>query len=109
MTKIALHFKDERGGAAVGIAGLPAQELARERVQTGGGLAGPDRAKNRHAGKESPLRDGEPFRGGAFLGACRVVHLADDNRRPVGRGRKWPAGQAGAEPETDAHPGEPDP
>ena len=38
VTKIALHFKDERGGAPVGIAGLPVQEL--------GGQTGADRRRS---------------------------------------------------------------
>ena len=37
------------------------------------------------------------------------MHLADDDGRAVGRGRKWPAGKAGAEPQPPAHTGEPDP
>ena len=45
VAKIALHFEDERGHAPLGIVGLPAQELARERVYTRGGLAGPDAPK----------------------------------------------------------------
>ena len=37
------------------------------------------------------------------------MDLADDDGRTVGRGRKWPARKAGAESQSDAHPGEPDP
>ena len=54
-------------------------------------------------------RDHEPFRGATFFRLNRVVYLADDDGRPLGRGRKWPARKAGAEPQPDVHPGEPDP
>ena len=37
------------------------------------------------------------------------MHFPDDDGRAVRRGRKWPRGKARPEPETDAHPGEPDP
>ena len=109
VAKISLHVEDERGHAPLGTVGVPAQELARERVRTGRRLAGPDRAENRHAGIESTLRDGQPFRGRALNGFDRVMHLADDDRRAVGRGRKRPRRKAGAEPHGDTHPGEPDP
>ena len=78
-------------------------------MHTGRGLAGPDGPENRHAGIEAPRRDREPVGGGALDGFDRVMHLADDDRRAVRRGRQRPAGKAGAEPHTDAHPGEPDP
>ena len=106
---IALHFKDERRHAAVGIVGLPTQELAGEGVHTGRCLAGPDRAENRHAGIVSTLRDREPVRGRALNGFDRVMHLADDDGRAVRRRRKWQARKACAESQPDAHPGEPDP
>ncbi len=109
VTEIALHFQDERGRSPCGIRGLPAQELARERVHTGGGLAAADGAENRHAGIESTLGDDQPFGGRALDGSNRVMDLPDDDRRAVRRRRKWPRGKAGPEPETDAHPGEPDP
>ena len=54
-------------------------------------------------------RDHEPFRGATFFRLNRVVYLADDDGRTLGRGRKWPARKAGAEPQPDVHPGEPDP
>ena len=107
--EIALHFKDQHGGAPLGIVRLPAEELARERVHTRRRLAGPDRAENRHASIEAPLRDRQPFGGRALDGSDRVMDLADDDRRPVGRRRKRPRRKAGPEPYTDAHPGEPDP
>ena len=44
-----------------------------------------------------------------LTGLNRVVYLADDDGRTLGRGRKWPARKAGAEPQPDVHPGEPDP
>ena len=109
VAKIALHFEDGRGHAPFGIVGVPAQELARERVHTGRRLAGPDRAENRHAGIESALRDREPFRGRALNGFDRVMHLADDDRRAVRRRRKRPRGKATTKPHGDVHPGEPDP
>ena len=109
VAKVALDFQDERGRSALGIVGLPAEELARERVHTRGRLAGPDRAENRHAGIESPLRDRQPFRGRALGERDRVMHFADDDRRAVRRRRQRPRGKAGPEPQTDAHPGEPDP
>ena len=37
------------------------------------------------------------------------MHFPDDDRRAVRRRRKRPRGKTGPEPETDAHPGEPDP
>ena len=80
-----------------------------ERVHTGRRFAGPDRAENRHAGIKSTLGDRQPFRGRALDGSDRVMHFPDDDRGAVRRRRKWPRGQAGPEPETDAHPGEPDP
>ena len=92
-----------------GIVRVPAQELARERVPTGGGLAGPDGAEHRHAGRESALGDHQPFAGRALDGSDRVMDLPDDDRRAGRRRRKWPRGKAGPEPETYAHPGEPDP
>ena len=109
MAKIALDFKDERGGAALGIRRLPAQELARERVHTGGGLAGPDGAENRHAGIEAALGDRQPLGGRALGEFDRVMHFADDDGRAVRRRRKRPLGKAGPEPQTDAHTGEPNP
>ena len=39
----------------------------------------------------------------------RVMDLPDDDPRPGRRRRKWPRWKAGPEPQTDAHPGEPDP
>ena len=108
-TEIALHFQDERGRSPLGIAGLPAQQLARERVHTGGGLPGAHGAENRHAGIESTLGNGQPFGGRALDGSGGVMHFPDDDGRAVRRGRKWPRGKARPEPETDAHPGEPDP
>ena len=62
VTKISLHFEDERGHAPLGFLRLPALELASDRVQTGRRLAGLDGPENRHAGKESTLRDRQPFR-----------------------------------------------
>ena len=109
VAKIALHFQDQRRRAPLGIRRLPAEELARERVHTRRRLAGPDRAENRHARIEAPLRDRQPFGGRALDGSDRVMDLADDDGRPVGRRRKRPARKAGPEPYTDAHPGEPDP
>ena len=49
VTEIALDFQDERGRSPLGIVGLPAQQLARERVHTRRSLAGPDAPENRHA------------------------------------------------------------
>ena len=49
------------------------------------------------------------IRGPALDGSDRVMDLADDDRRRVGRRRKRPRRKAGPEPHTDAHPGEPDP
>ena len=92
-----------------GILGLPAQELARDRVQTGRRLTGVNRPENRHAGRESALGNGQPFGGRALDGSDGVMYLPDDDRRAVRRRRKRPRGKAGPEPETDAHPGEPDP
>ena len=109
VAKIALHFQDQRRRAPLGIRRLPAEELARERVHTRRRLAGPDRAENRHARIEATLRDRQPFGGRALDGSDRVMDLADDDGRPVGRGRKWPRGKVGPAPHTDAHPGEPDP
>ena len=109
MAKIALHFKDQRRRAPLGIRRLPAEELARERVHAGGRLAGPDGAENRHAGIEAPLRDRQPVGRRALDGSDRVMDLADDDRRPIRRRRKGPARKAGPAPHTDAHPGEPDP
>ena len=109
VAKIALHFKDQRRRAPLGIRRLPAQELARDRVHTRRRLAGPDRAENRHAGIEATLRDRQPFGSRALDGSDRVMDLADDDRRPVRRRRKRPRRKAGPEPHTDAHPGEPDP
>ena len=109
VAKIALHFKDQRRRAPRGIVGLPAEELARERVHTRRRFTGPDRAENRHAGIEAPLRDRQPCGGRALDGSDRVMDLADDDRRPVGRRRKRPRRKAGPAPYTDAHPGEPDP
>ena len=109
VAEIAFDFQHERGGAALGIVGLPAEELARERVHAGRRLAGPDRAENCHAGIEAPLRDRQPFRGRALGDSDPVMHLADDDGRAVRRRRKGPARKAGPEPQTDAHPGEPDP
>ena len=106
--EIARHFKD-RGGAPLGIVRLPVEELARERVHTRRRLAGPDRAENRHAGIEAPLRDRQPFGSRALDGSDRVMDLAADDGRPVRRRRKRPRRKAGPEPHTDAHPGEPDP
>ena len=106
--KMALHFKD-RGGAPLGIVRLPVEELARKRVHTRRRFAGPDRADNRHAGIEAPLRDRQPFGSRALDGSDRVMDLADDDGRPVRRRRKGPRRKAGPEPYTDAHPGEPDP
>ena len=102
---ISLPDHTKRGHAPLGILRVPALELARDRVQTGRRLAGSDGPENRHAGKESTLRDRQPFRGRA-LGECdRVMYLADDDRRAVRRRRKRPRGKAGPEPHTDAHPG----
>ncbi len=109
VANISLHFEDQRGGAPLGIVRLPAQELAGERVHTRRRFAGPDRAENRHAGIEATLRDRQPFGGRALDGSDRVMNLADDDRRPVGRRRKRPRRKAGPAPHTDAHPGEPDP
>ena len=109
VAKIALHFKDERRRPPLGIRGVPAEELAGERVHTRGGLAGPDRPENRHAGIEAPRRDRQPVGSRALDGSHRVVDLADDDGRAVGRGRKWPRRKVGPAPHTDAHPGEPDP
>ena len=109
MTEIALDFQDERRRSPLGIVGLPAQQLARERVHTGRRLAGPDGPENRHAGIESPLGDRQPFGARALDGSDGVMYLPDDDRRAVRRRRKRPRGKARPEPETDAHPGEPDP
>ena len=109
MTEIALDFKDERRRSPLGIVGLPAQQLARERVHTRRSLAGPDGPENRHAGIESTLGNGQPFGALDLDGSDRVMYLPDDDRRAVRRRRKRPRGKARPEPETDAHPGEPDP
>ena len=109
VAKIALHFKDERGRSPLGIVGLPAQKLARERVHTGGCFAGPDSAEDRHARIESALGDGQPFGALAFDGVYRVVNLADDNGGRVGGRRKWPRGEPGPEPQAHPKAGEPDP
>ena len=109
VTEIALDFQDERRRSPLGIVGLPAQQLARERVHTRRSLAGPDGPENRHAGIESPLGDRQPFGALDLDSFDRVMDLPDDNRRAVCRRRKRPRGKARPEPETDAHPGEPDP
>ena len=80
VAKITFHFKDERGRSALGTVGLPAQELAGERVHTGRRFAGADRAEDRHAGIESTLGDRQPFGGRALDGSDRVMHFADDDR-----------------------------
>ena len=101
-----------RTSAATRRSGLSAcqlKELARERVHTGRRLAGPDRAENRHAGIEATLRDRQPCGSRALDGSDRVMDLADDDGRPVGRRRKRPRRKARPEPYTDAPPGEPDP
>ena len=81
VAKIAFDFKDQRRRAPLGIRRVPAQELARERVHTRRRLAGPDRAENRHAGIEAPLRDRQPFGSRALDGSDRVMNLADDRER----------------------------
>ena len=101
VTNIAFDFKDERGRSPLGIRRVPAQELAGERVHTGRGLAGPDRAENPHADIESTLRDRQPFRGRALGEFDWVMYLAGDDRRAVRRRRKRPRGKAGPEPQTD--------
>ena len=80
--RIAFDFQDQRGRSPRGIVRVPAQELARDRVQTGGGLTGADRAEHRHAGRESVLGNGQPFWGRALDGSDRGMDLPDDDRRP---------------------------
>ena len=86
VTKISLHFEDERGQAPLGFLRLPAQELASDRVQTGRRLAGPDGPENRHAGKESTLRDRQPFRVPAGpVGAPDLNNILEQDHRAIKR------------------------
>ena len=96
--RIALHFKDQCRRAPLGIRRLPAQELARERVHTGGRLAGPDGPENRHAGIEAPLRDRQPFGSRALDGSDRVMDLADDDRRPIAESERGQRGRRDRSP-----------
>ena len=109
MAQIAFDFQDARGRSPLGIVRVPAQELARERVHTGGRFTGANHPEHRHAGRESTLGNCQPFGALALDGSDRVMDLPDDNRRAVRRRRKRPRGKARPEPETDAHPGAPDP
>ena len=92
VARIAFDFQDERGRSPCGIVRVPAQELARERVPTDGGLVGPDGAEHRHAGRESALEDHQPFAGRALDGSDLVMDLPDDDHRAVRRRRKRPRG-----------------
>ena len=72
--EIALHFKDQHGGAPLGIVRLPAEELARERVHTRRRLAGPDRAENRVL---VPVAVDSPRR---YTGGLDASHVDDTGR-----------------------------
>ena len=54
----------EAGRPALGIAGLPGQDLLGERAHTSRGLAGPDGTEYGPSVIEAPLRDNEPGRVG---------------------------------------------
>ena len=95
---------------ALGIGGLPGQNLLGERVHAGRGLAGPDSAENGHSGIEAPLRDNEPGRVADFDGFDRVVNLPDNDARPgVFVGRKGPGGQQFEGGQVASHILKPDP
>ena len=104
-----LTSRTSAAGRRAGLSACQLKSWCATGCRTGGGLAGADRAKHRHAGRESALGNCQPFGGRALDGSDRVMDLPDDDRRAVRRRRKGPRGKSGPEPQTDAHPGEPDP
>ena len=94
MAEIAIDFQDQASRPALGIAGLPRQDLLREWAHASRGLAGPDGAEDCHSGVEAALRDNEPSRVASFDGFDRVMNLSDKAARPGGFvGRKGPRWQ----------------
>ena len=93
MAKISLDFEHQGRRPALGIGGLPGQDLLGQRVHANRGLAGLHGAENCHSGIEPSLRDDEPGRVADFDGFDRVVNLPDNAARPgVLGGRKGPLG-----------------
>ena len=82
MAEIALDFQHQASRPALGIAGLPGQDLLSEGAHASRGFAGPHGAENCHSGVQSALRDDEPFRVARLDSFHRVVNLTDDDRGP---------------------------
>ena len=60
VAEVALDFEDETGRLAVGVVGLPREELLGEGLHAGGGLAGPHGSDDGHAGEEPFFRKHQP-------------------------------------------------
>ena len=94
MAEIALDFQHQASRPALGIVGLPGQDLLGEWAHASRGLAGPHGTENCHSGVEASLRDNEPRRVTRFDGFDRVMNLPNNDRRPgVFVRRKGPQGE----------------
>ena len=93
MAEIVLDFQHQASRPALGIAGLPGQDLLGEGVHASRGLAGPYGAENGHSGIEAALRDNEPSRVARFDVFDRVIDLPDHDSGAGIPGLQGPLGQ----------------
>ena len=93
MAEVALDLEDERGGPALGPAGLPGEELLGERIHAGRGLAGADGTDDEDAGVEPRLGNDEPGGPLALRGDGGMVEFADHERGRLVLGRHGPSRQ----------------